>query len=283
VIAFDRIAVELFPVQAGGMEAHSTVQDVGDQARADLADLIDLQMSPLGLVAMDALAPAAGQTILDVGCGAGETILQLADRVGPTGRVIGVDVAPRVLAVAATRAAHLSQVTLLQEDAASLALPDQSVDGVFSRFGTMFFADPTQAFTNIHRILRRGGRVGFICWRSMQENELDFFPVEAAGLKITVDATPFSFENADTINRVLRTAGFECICVKAYDADISSGDADAMLRVITRVGALGKVLRETPALLPKAEPQVRAALRARERGGKVSLGAATWIVTATAA
>tara|TARA_R110000782_G_scaffold258620_6_gene348458 strand:- start:8310 stop:8663 length:354 start_codon:yes stop_codon:yes gene_type:complete len=117
----------------------------------------------------------------------------------------------------------------------------------------------------------------------MQENELDFFPVEAAGLKITVDATPFSFENADTINLVLRSAGFECICVKAYDADISSGDADAMLRVITRVGALGKVLRETPALLSKAEPQVRAALRARERGGKVSLGAATWIVTATAA
>ncbi|WP_293780731.1 methyltransferase domain-containing protein [Sphingosinicella sp.] len=248
-----------------------------------MADLIDLQMSPLGLVAMDALAPAAGQTILDVGCGAGETILQFAERVGPSGRVVGVDIAPRVLAVARTRTAHLSQVTLLQEDAASLALPDQSFDGVFSRFGTMFFADPTQAITNIHRMLRRGGRIGFICWRSMRENELDFFPVEAAGLPIIVDATPFSFEDADTISRVLRSADFERIRIEAYNADISSGDADTMLKVITRVGALGKVLRETPALLPKAEPQVRTALRARERDGKVSLGAATWIVTATAA
>jgi len=56
-----------------------------------------------------------------------------------------------------------------------------------------------------------------------------------------------------------------------------------MLKVITRVGALGKVLRETPALLPEAEPLVRAALLAREQSGKVSLKAATWIVTATAA
>lgn len=262
------------------MESPSTVQAVGDQARADLADLIDLQMSPLGLVAMDALAPAAGQTILDVGCGAGETILQLADRVGVTGRVIGVDIAPRVLAVARKRTAHLPQVTLLQEDAARLALPDRSVDGVFSRFGTMFFAEPTQAFANIGRMLKPGGRIGFVCWRSMRENELDFFPVEAAGLPITIDPTPFSFEDADTITTVLGSAGFEHICVNAYDADISSGDADTMLRVMMRVGALGKVLRETPAFLPKAQPRVRAALLARGGGGKVILRAATWIVTA---
>ena len=82
------------------MTALSTSQDLGDQARAELADLIDLQMSPLGLAAIDALAPAEGQTVLDIGCGAGQTILQLMDRVGPAGRVIGVDLAPRVLAVA---------------------------------------------------------------------------------------------------------------------------------------------------------------------------------------
>ena len=260
----------------------SAAQDLGDQARAELASLIDLQMSPLGLAAMDALAPTPGQAILDVGCGAGQTILQLADRVGRSGRVIGVDIAPRVLTVARARAAHLPQVTLLQEDAASLTLPDQSIDGIFSRFGTMFFAEPVTAFATMRRMLARGGRIGFVCWRSMHDNELDFFPVEAAGLASMVDPTPFSFDDADTIRRVLKAAGYARIEIAAHDALVSSGDTNAMLTVVTRVGALGKVLREAPELLPKAATQVRNALSLRERDGQVSLGAATWVVTATA-
>ena len=265
------------------MTALSTSQDLSDQARAEFADLIDLQMSPLGLAAIDALAPAEGQTVLDIGCGAGQTILQLMDRVGPAGRVIGVDLAPRVLAVARARTGHLPQVTLLQEDAADLTLPEHSVDAIFSRFGTMFFADPIMAFANMHRMLRRGGRIGFVCWRSLNENELDFFPVEAAGLTAAIDVTPFSFEKAGTVDHVLRSAGFDLIEIRALDAQVSSGDAEAMLRVVTHVGALGKILRERPALLPEAERRVRAALSMRERSGKVSLSAATWVVTATRA
>jgi len=263
--------------------ALSTSQDLGDQARAEFADLIDLQMSPLGLAAIDALAPAEGQTVLDIGCGAGQTILQLMDRVGPAGRVIGVDLAPRVLAVARARTGHLPQVTLLQEDAADLTLPEHSVDAIFSRFGTMFFADPIMAFANMHRMLRRSGRIVFVCWRSLNENELDFFPIEAAGLTAAIDATPFSFESAETVDRALRSAGFDLIEIRALDAQVSSGDAEAMLKVVTRVGALGKILRETPALLPDAERRVRTALSVREREGKVSLRAAAWIATATAA
>jgi len=85
------------------MDRGLTVQNLGDEARAELAELIDLQMSPLGLTAMAGLAPSRGQAVLDVGCGAGQTILQLAERVGETGRVVGVDVAPRVLDVARAR------------------------------------------------------------------------------------------------------------------------------------------------------------------------------------
>lgn len=116
----------------------------------------------------------------------------------------------------------------------------------------------------------------------MQENDLDFVPVEAAGLATSIDSTPFSFEAADTIHCILHAAGFNQIVITAHDADVSSGGIEAMLKVVTRVGALGKVLRENPTLLSEAEPLVRAALSARERNGKVSLGAATWIVTATA-
>jgi SAM-dependent methyltransferase len=255
---------------------------LGDEARAELAELIDLQMSPLGLAAIDALAPERGQAVLDVGCGAGETILQLAERVGNTGRVVGVDVAPRVLDVARNRTDHLRQVTLLQEDAANLALPNGSFDGIYSRFGIMFFADPSRAFSNMRRMLKRHGKIGFVCWRSFDENELDFFPVQAAGLSLDADTAPFSFDNSDTIKNVLRSAGFDRIAVEPHDTSVSSGSTEAMLQVLTRVGALGMILRGTPALLPHVKPQVLAALAAREADGKVSLRSATWIVTATA-
>lgn len=257
-------------------------QEVGDRARAALADPIDRQMRPLGDAVLDRLPLGDGQIALDVGCGAGAATMQLADRIGPRGRVIGVDIAPHVLALAARRAANLPQVTLLQKDAGTLALPDASVDVIFSRFGTMFFADPVAAFRNLHRMLRPGGRMGFVCWRSVEENELDSFCIEAAGLPITVDTSPYSLEHAAAIRQVLTAAGFREIGVEAHDAPITAGDAVSTLRVVTRVGALGKALRENPALLPVAEPLVRSALAARERDGLVHLGSATWIVTATA-
>jgi len=264
------------------MESSSTERNRGDEARAELAELIDLQMSPLGLAAMDVLAPAAGETVLDVGCGAGETILQLAERVGVSGHIVGVDIAPRVLDVARSRTAHLPQVALLQEDAGKLALPDESFDSIYSRFGVMFFDDPNRAFSNMRRMLKPHGRIGFICWRSVYENELDLFPVQAAGLSVDADATPFSFENANRIKDVLSLAGFGCVTVHAHDSSVSSGNAEAMLKVVTRVGALGMILRAKPTLLPQIKPQVRAALAARELNGKVSLQSATWIVTARA-
>jgi len=256
--------------------------DLADLARAELADLIDRQMKPLGLAAMDALAPGPGQTVLDVGCGAGETLVQLADRVGSTGRVIGVDIGRHALSVARLRTDHLPQVTLLHEDAAGLALPDASLDAIFSRFGTMFFTDSIAAFANMRRMLKPGGKIGFVCWRAMLENELDFFCVEAAGLSIAADGAPFCIEDPATIEAELGSAGFHGITIIPHDQQVSAGDVDDTLKVVTRVGAVGKALRDSPALLPEIEPKLRAALAMREVNGAVHLGTATWRVTATA-
>lgn len=87
------------------------------QAWADVQELLDLQLSPLGLRAIEALSPALGETIADIGCGAGQTVLQLAQRVGPDGSVIGVDIAPLLLSRAQQRAEGLSQVSFIACDA----------------------------------------------------------------------------------------------------------------------------------------------------------------------
>jgi len=264
------------------MAAQVSSSDLGDHARAEVADLLDLQLSPIGLAAMDALDPQPGQTIVDIGCGAGQTTQQLANRVGSLGRVIGVDIALRVLDVARSRTATLAQVQLIQADAATLALPDEMADGVYSRFGVMALDDPVAAFANFRRMTRRGGRLAFVCWRSLEENELDLVPLQAAGLDIEIDKTPYKFERRDYLLDLLQSAGFAQIKIEAFDARVSSGNLDAMMAVLTKVGALGKLLREAPALVSRVEPKVRAALVADASDRDISLKAATWIVTATA-
>ncbi len=241
---------------------------------------IDLQLSPLGLRAMEALDPRPGEVVLDVGCGTGQTLRQLAGRVGTSGRVIGVDVAAPLLDVAAQGTAALGQVSLVRADAQTLGLRAGSLDAVFSRFGVMGFTDPVAAFANLRGMLRPGGRLALVCWRALAENELDLLPLRAAGLEARADATPFGLADPGHLRAVLEAAGLADVTLRAHDAAVSSGGVEAMAAVLLRVGALGRVLRENPGLRGDAEPRLRAALRAREVHGRVALRAATWIVTA---
>jgi SAM-dependent methyltransferase len=256
------------------------MNDLAAKAWAEVADLLDLQLSPLGLRAIEALSPQRGEAALDVGCGAGQSVRQLADRVGPRGRVTGVDIAPRLLEVARNRAAGRSQVDFLECDAQQLALPERSIDCVFSRFGVMAFQDPVAVFSNFRRMMKPSGRLAFVCWRSLDENELDWVPLRAAGLEGHLDPTPFSFADADYIRTTLQTAGFRQVTIQAHDEMVSSGDLDAMIKVLLSVGPLGKIIRENPNMRPAAEARVRAALAERGSRAAVALNAATWVVTA---
>ncbi|MDH6650211.1 UNVERIFIED_ORG: SAM-dependent methyltransferase [Rhizobium esperanzae] len=177
------------------------------KAWAEEYELIDSQLSPLGLQAMDGLNLVPGETVLDVGCGTGQTLLQLAERVGEQGGIYGVDISGPLLAVAAKRSFHLKSVQLIESDAATLELSD-TTDAVFSRFGIMSFNDPVAAFSNFHRLLKPRGRLGFCCWRALQDSELDRFPLTAAGFVDAADETPFSFSDPEHIRDVLVSSGF---------------------------------------------------------------------------
>jgi SAM-dependent methyltransferase len=252
------------------------------KAWAEAYELIDLQLSPLGLRAIEALGVGSGDIVLDVGCGTGQTLLQLAERVGPEGQVIGVDVAPLLLEIARRRTGSLGRLRLIQADAQTLDLPSESADAVFSRFGVMTFNDPVAAFANFRRILKPSGMLAFCCWRSLQENELDHLPVAAAGLQSTIDESPFSFADREHIRRTLEAAGFSAINIRSHDEKVSSGDLNAMTSVLLKVGPLGKIIRENPALRAAAEPRLRAALAALGDPARVQLLASIWIVAARA-
>ncbi|HEY2071208.1 MAG TPA: class I SAM-dependent methyltransferase [Rhizomicrobium sp.] len=252
------------------------------QAWLDVGALLDLQLSPLGQRAIDALAPRPSEVIVDIGCGAGQTVLQLAERVGPEGQVIGVDIAPLLLERARARAEGLRQARFIECDAARLSLPEKCVDGFFSRFGVMAFADPVAAFSNFHQLMKPSGRLAFVCWRALEDNELDILPLRAAGLEDRADRTPFRFEDPKFTRAVLNEAGFIQVDIQPYDRPVSSGGLGAMATVLLKAGPLGKIIRENTELREAAERRLRAALEAKIVDGQVALNAAVWIVTALA-
>ena len=109
--------------------------------------------------------------VLDVGCGFGDTALQLARKVGPNGHVTGVDCCDAFLAEAQKEAAAAGagNIDFLRADAEKL-LPRGEYDFVFARFGTMFFANPVAGLRNMREALRPGGRMVHIVWRNRADN-----------------------------------------------------------------------------------------------------------------
>lgn len=263
-------------------------------AWAEVRELVERQLAPLGRPALTALAARPGQHILDIGCGGGETALDLAKAVAPDGTVVGIDLSAAVLAFARRAAEGHERVRFIEADAQTFPFEAGSFDSAFSRFGVMFFADPTAAFINIHRSLKPNGRLAFVCWRALEENPLDFLPLRAASPHLPSQLVhelsapgsdapgPFAFANPDRVRRILENAGFAEIEITARDELVGSGDLESMLMACTRVGALGKILRENPELRTAALPAVRAALAAHDGPGGVRLNAATWLATARA-
>ena len=151
----------------------------------------------------------------------------------------------------------------------------------------MFFAHPGRAFGNIRRALRPGGRLAFVCWRGLGENELDGLPLRVASPHLPAELVAgagsagwLSFSDPEAIRAVLADAGFAEIQITAHDDLVGSGDLRAMVDVFSRVGALGAILREHPHLAREAVPALEEALRAIDGPGGPRLRAATWIVTA---
>lgn len=258
-------------------------------AWAEVRQPLERQLAPLGRRALAALAPHPGDCVLDIGCGGGETALDLAKAVAPDGAVVGIDLSAAVLAFAKRAAKGCERVRFVQADAQSFPFEPALFDAAFSRFGVMFFADPTAAFINLRRSLKPNGRLAFVCWRALEENPLDLVPLAAASAHLPPQPAydrnapgPFAFADPGRVRAILERAGFAQIEITAHDERVGSGDLDAMLAVCSQVGALGKILRENPELRAAVLPDVRSALAAHDGPDGVRLNAATWVVTARA-
>ena len=262
-----------------------------------LADLLDAQIGPLGLLAMERAAVRAGERVLDVGCGCGHTTLELARRVGPRGQVRGLDISAVMLARARQRAAEqrAGGVDFVLADAQTAALERGRFDLVFSRFGVMFFADPPAAFANLRRTLAPGGRLAFVCWQPLPVNPWMALPLAAAAPLIPMPAPPpagapgpFAFGDPERVARILAQAGFSDVSLESVETKLSvagGGGLDAAVSFLLEgVGPTSAALREAGEASREAVRRaVRTALEPCLTPRGVEMGAAVWIATARSA
>jgi SAM-dependent methyltransferase len=254
----------------------------------EIREPLERQLEPLGQAVMAAMQLFPGERVLDIGCGIGGTPLALARAVGSGGQVVGVDLLQAVVDVARRDPGLPTNVAFLCGDAQSYPFQTGSFDAAFSRFGVMFFADPVAAFSNIRRALRPEGRLGFVCWRGLDENELDELPLRAASSCLPAPLVAaasgwFSFSDHEGIREILAHAGFVDVKIVPHDKQVVCEDFQATVDVCSRVGALGKILRDHPELRSEAVPALEQALRPLDGPNGPALRAATWVVTAMAA
>lgn len=252
---------------------------------------LDRQIAPLGHRAQAVLAAKPGEAILDIGCGCGQTSLELAAAVGPSGAVTGIDISHPMLEIARTeaRAAGIANAGFDEADAQTFAFAPARFDAAFSRFGVMFFADPVAAFANIRTALKPEGRLAFVCWRPFAENLWMRIPMEAAR-DIVPPMTPadplapgpFAFADPDRVRSILTAAGFTAVTLTPFDSLIGGGDLEQTLDLSLRVGPLGAVLRENPDYAEKSVTAVRTALARHVTPDGVMMPGAVWIVEARA-
>ena len=258
-----------------------------------LQEHLDGMFAPLTARAIDAAAPSPGNRVLDVGCGCGATVLALAGRVGPNGQVLGVDVSGPMAARARERiaAAGMGNANVVVSDASTHRFDPESVDLLFSRFGVMFFADPTAAFANLRRAIRPGGRLLFAAWRPMAENPWFVVPFKAAEHLLPPQPPaepnapgPFALADPDRVKRILSAAGWTDISLARQDVPVrlsGPGQIAEAAEFATRVGGLARALVEaSPEVKQQAIDAIAKALPGHDSPDGVCLTGSVWFVSA---
>jgi len=243
--------------------------------------------------------PRPGMRVLDVGCGFGDTTVQLASLVGAQGEVTGVDCATNFIDAARALAKEQAAANCrficgdVQKD--DLLGP---YDAAYSRFGTMFFNSPVAALRNIRRSLKTGGTLAMSVWRKRQDNPCFYVAQQVierfieeedkATDQVTCGPGPFSMAGPDMVSDQLLAAGFTDPEFVRFDAPLCIGhNIDEALDFARDLGPAGESIRlardKAAHLWEEIEQALRDAFAPYLGDNGVWAVSSTWLINARAA
>src|SRR4051794_4161818 len=248
-----------------------------------------------GEAALELYPPQAGQHVIDIGCGFGDTTQRIAGLVGPEGHALGVDVAPRFIEDAVRETAELG-ISNASFEVADVQTDDLGgpYDMAFSRMGVMFFNAPVPALRNVSAALAPGAKLVAVVWRRRIDNDWLYRAQQIVEGFVsrpeeydepTCGPGPFSMADADTTSEILQHAGYSDIAFHRCDIPILIGhDVDEAIALVMAMGPAGEIMRLLGDRAKPLEVPVREALRDGfadfDGPDGVVAKASTWIVSA---
>src|SRR5689334_16316252 len=235
-----------------------------------------------------------GDRVLDVGCGFGDTAIKLAQRVGPKGNVVGLDCCETFLEYGRKDAARLGlqNISFVNGDAL-LDHFQPEYDFVFSRFGTMFFANPVAGLRNMRKALKPGGIMTHIVWRTRGDNPwlsmakevvLKFLPPPGEDA-LTCGPGPFSMADEPMVRKMMEIAGYSNITFTRVDAPVLVGrSVEDAIAFQLAIGPAGEVFREAGPEAETKRAQIETAMATainaqKKEADGIVMDSSSWVIS----
>jgi len=235
-----------------------------------------------------------GDRVLDIGCGFGDTAIKLAQRVGPRGKVVGLDCCDAFLEYGRKEAAKLGleNISFVNGDAL-LCHFEPEYDFVFSRFGTMFFANPVEGLRNMRTALKPGGVMTHIVWRTRDDNPwlsmakevvLKFLPTPGDDA-LTCGPGPFAMADEPMVTKMMEIAGYSDITFRRVDAPVLVGkNVEDAVGFQLAIGPAGEVFRQAGALAEAKRAEIEAGIATAINAQKkdtdgIVMDSSAWIIS----